>query len=96
MSAGGVYKRTRCHCRIKFQRAEERFDGVAGCLSPHAGGSSRQIVLAVEVERNRFRLISDRETACLMSLPDGYVLLDTCNDAYHLTGDGVEILSSDT
>jgi len=34
----------------KTQRAEVRFDEVAGCLRTPAGGSSRQTVLLVEAE----------------------------------------------
>ena len=88
---GGVYKRTRYHHGIKVQRAEVRFDGVAGCLRTPAGGSSRQIILVVEGERIRSRLISSRETARLMGLPDSYELPTAYNEAYHLTGDGVAV-----
>lgn len=89
--AGGVYKRTRSSRGVKVQRAEARFDGVAGCLRTPAGGSSRQIVLVVEGERVRSRLISARETARLMGLPDSYVLPASRNEAYQLTGDGVAV-----
>ena len=42
---GGVYKRTRFDAKgIKIQRAEVRFDDVAGCLRTPAGGSSRQTI----------------------------------------------------
>jgi DNA (cytosine-5)-methyltransferase 1 len=34
-------------------------------------------------------LISPRETARLMGLPDRYALPKNYNEAYHLTGDGV-------
>ena len=88
---GGVYKRTRYHHGIKVQRAEVRFDDVAGCLRTPAGGSSRQIILVVEGERIRSRLISTRETARLMGLPDSYELPKAYNEAYHLTGDGVAV-----
>ena len=89
---GGVYKRTRPNGhRRKVQRAEVRFDDVSGCLRTPAGGSSRQVVLIVEGESVRARLISGRETARLMGLPDDYVLPDNYNEAYHLTGDGVVV-----
>ena len=39
----------------------------------------------------RSRLISSRETARLVGLPDEYVLPDNYNEAYHLTGDGVVV-----
>ena len=89
---GTVYKRTRRDetCR-KVQRAEVRFDDIAGCLRTPAGGSSRQIVLVVEGRKVRSRLISSRETARLMGLPDDYILPENYNEAYHLTGDGVVV-----
>lgn len=88
---GGVYKRTRFHHGIKVQRAEVRFDNIAGCLRTPAGGSSRQLILVVEGEKIRSRLISTRETARLMGLPDSYKLPAAYNEAYHLTGDGVAV-----
>jgi len=89
---GGVYKRTRhdAHGR-KVQRAEIRFDNVSGCLRTPAGGSSRQVILIVEGESVKGRLISTRETARLMGLPDTYQLPENYNEAYHLTGDGVVV-----
>lgn len=87
---GGLYRRTRVDgAGNKVQRAEVRFDDVAGCLRTPAGGSSRQIILVVDGPRVRSRLISARETARLMGLADDYVLPRNYNDAYHLTGDGV-------
>lgn len=87
---GGVYRRTRFDENgVKVQRAEVRFDDVAGCLRTPAGGSSRQIILVIDGPRVRSRLISARETARLMGLKDDYVLPHRYNDAYHLTGDGV-------
>ncbi|SDQ27925.1 DNA cytosine methyltransferase [Brevundimonas sp. 374] len=87
---GGVYRRTRFDVDgAKVQRAEVRFDDVAGCLRTPAGGSSRQIILVVDGPRVRSRLISARETARLMGLDDSYVLPSRYNEAYHLTGDGV-------
>lgn len=89
---GGVYRRTRLDEQgHKVQRAEVRFDEVAGCLRTPAGGSSRQIILVVEGYRVRSRLISARETARLMGLGDSYVLPRNYNEAYHLTGDGVAV-----
>lgn len=88
---GGVYKRTRFHHGIKVQRAEVRFDDVAGCLRTPAGGSSRQLILTVDGNKVRSRLISSRETARLMGLPDTYKLPNGYNEAYHLTGDGVAV-----
>ncbi len=86
---GTLYRRTRYQAGQKIQRAEARFDDVAGCLRTPAGGSSRQFVLIVEKGRVRSRLMSARETARLMGLPDAYRLPARYNEAYHLTGDGV-------
>lgn len=89
---GAVYKRTRRNAvGRKVQRAEIRFDDVAGCLRTPAGGSSRQLILVVEGRKVRSRLISSRETARLMGLPDSYKLPEKYNEAYHLTGDGVAV-----
>ncbi|MBI3275405.1 MAG: DNA cytosine methyltransferase, partial [Methylocystis sp.] len=87
---GTLYRRTRYDVDgEKIQRAEARFDDVAGCLRTPAGGSSRQTILVVEGGRIRSRLISVRETARLMGLSDEYILPPNYNEAYHLTGDGV-------
>jgi len=89
---GTVYKRTRLNENdVKVQRAEVRFDGIAGCLRTSSGGSSRQLVLIVHGQLVRSRLLSSRETARLMGLPDTYQLPKSYNEAYHLTGDGVVV-----
>jgi DNA (cytosine-5)-methyltransferase 1 len=87
---GAVYRRTRPDENgIKRQRAEVRFDDVAGCLRTPAGGSSRQIILVVERKNVRSRLLSPREAARLMGLGDDYRLPERYNHAYHVCGDGV-------
>lgn len=89
---GALYKRTRPDGQGgKIQRAEIRFDGLAGCLRTPAGGSSRQSILIVEGEKLASRLLTARETARLMGLPDSYLLPGSYTDAYHLTGDGVAV-----
>lgn len=88
---GTIYKRTRHEHGIKVQRAEIRFDEIAGCLRTPTGGSSRQLIMIVEGNKIRSRLISTRETARLMGLPDTYSLPERYNEAYHLTGDGVAV-----
>lgn len=94
---GAVYKRTRPAERGKageggkVQRAEVRFDDVAGCLRTPGGGSSRQTILVLEGRHVRSRLLSARETARLMGLPDTYRLPTSYYDACHLTGDGVAV-----
>ena len=89
---GGIYKRTRLDENgEKVQRAEVRFDDVAGCLRTPAGGSSRQVIIVVDGAKVRSRLISSRETARLMGLQEEYQLPKNYNEAYHLTGDGVAV-----
>ncbi|MCP2298328.1 DNA (cytosine-5)-methyltransferase 1 [Nocardia amikacinitolerans] len=100
---GTVYKRMRPEgevigyddkgkpIRKKVQRAEVRFDDIAGCLRTPTGGSSRQTILVIDGERVRSRLLSPREAARLMGLAKNYELPDKYNDAYHLAGDGVVV-----
>lgn len=89
---GGVYNRTRLDERaVKVQRSEVRFDDVSGCLRTPSGGSSRQVILVIDGQKIRSRLISARETARLMGLSDDYKLPKNYNEAYHLTGDGVVV-----
>ena len=89
-TVGGVYRRTRPDDNgVGRQRAEVRFDDVAGCLRTPVGGSSRQTILVVEGDLVRSRLLSPREAARLMGLSEDYVLPPRYNDAYHVCGDGV-------
>ncbi len=89
---GTVYKRTRRDTSgARVQRAEVRFDDIAGCLRTPAGGSSRQTIIIVEGQDIRTRLLSGREAARLMGLPDAYRLPERYNDAYHLLGDGLVV-----
>jgi DNA (cytosine-5)-methyltransferase 1 len=87
VQVGTIYKRT----RNGVQRAEVRFDGVAGCLRTPGGGSSRQTIMVVKGAKIKSRLISPREAARLMGLPDSYKLPEKYNEAYHLMGDGVVV-----
>jgi DNA (cytosine-5)-methyltransferase 1 len=89
---GAIYKRTRSDENgVRAQRAEIRFDDVAGCLRTPVGGSSRQSIMIVEGNKIRSRLLSPREAARLMGLPDSYKLPTNYNEAYHLSGDGVAV-----
>ncbi|HTR00850.1 MAG TPA: DNA cytosine methyltransferase, partial [Candidatus Acidoferrum sp.] len=92
-TVGCIYKRMRPNESGKknIQRAEVRFEKLAGCLRTPTGGASRQLILVVQGKRVRSRLISSRETARLMGLPEAYRLPENYYDAYHLTGDGVVV-----
>jgi DNA (cytosine-5)-methyltransferase 1 len=92
LKVGTIYRRTRIdEVGKKVQRAEVRFDDIAGCLRTPAGGSSRQTLLIVEGQKVRSRLLSPREAANLMGLPKKFKLPKRYNDAYHLAGDGVAV-----
>lgn len=88
--AGGLYRRTRKDKDGKsIQRAEVRFD-IAGCLRTPAGGSSRLTLMIAEPDGSlRARLLSAREAARLMGLPEDYRLPKSYTAAYKLAGDGV-------
>jgi DNA (cytosine-5)-methyltransferase 1 len=88
--AGGLYRRTRKDANgVSVQRAEVRFD-VAGCLRTPAGGSSRLTLMIAEPDGSlRTRLLSAREAARLMGLPEDYRLPASYTAAYKLAGDGV-------
>lgn len=84
---GFLYKRT----RGGIQRAEARFDGLAGCLRTPAGGSSRQTVVQIDRGVLRTRLLSAREAARLMGAPDSFILPPRYQDAYRAMGDAVAV-----
>lgn len=86
-TVGGIYRRT----RNGAQCAEVRFDTLAGCLRTPGGGSSRQSVIIIDRGSSKTRLLSPREAARLMGLPDSYKLPSNYNQAYKLCGDGVAV-----
>ncbi|MGE5502048.1 MAG: DNA cytosine methyltransferase [Ignavibacteriales bacterium] len=86
-SVGAVFRRT----RADGQRAEVRTDGLAGCLRTPRGGSSRQTIVAVTEGKVRSRLLTPREGARLMGLPDSYRLPERTTAALHVVGDGVAV-----
>jgi DNA (cytosine-5)-methyltransferase 1 len=88
-AVGALFRRVRIENGVKRQRAEVRFDGLAGCLRTPAGGSSRQMLVFVDGARVRSRLMTAREGARLMGLPDDFPLPDSQSKALHLVGDGV-------
>jgi DNA (cytosine-5)-methyltransferase 1 len=92
MLVGTVYRRTRPDADGNgIQRAEVRFDNISGCLRTPVGGSSRQTIMIVEGNRVRSRLLSSREAARLMGVPEDYPLPSNYNEAYHLLGDGLVV-----
>lgn len=81
------YKRT----RHGEQVMELRFDGVAGCLRTPEGGSSRQFLVLRREGKLHTRLVTARETARLMGVPDSYKLVGSYNDVYKAMGDAVAV-----
>jgi len=86
---GTAYRRVRVEHGVRVQRAELRFDGLAGCLRTPAGGSSRQFVVEVAGGEVRSRRLTAREGARLMGLPDDYLLPAGATAAWRVVGDGV-------
>jgi len=90
-TVGALFMRTRKTKATKKVFAEVRFDGISGCLRTPNGGSSRQSILYVDGQAVRSRLLTGRETARLMGLPDSFKLPQNQNATLHLTGDGVAV-----
>jgi DNA (cytosine-5)-methyltransferase 1 len=90
-TVGGLFRRMRVENGVRVQRAEARFDGLAGCLRTPRGGSSRQTLVVVDSGVVRTRLINPREAARLMGLPETYRLPKAATSALHVAGDGVAV-----
>ena len=91
-AVGAVYRRMRLEDGVKVQRAEVRFDGLAGCLRTPRGGSSRQVIVVVENGcRPHPASEPPREAARLMGLPESYKLPAAATAALHVAGDGVAV-----
>jgi DNA (cytosine-5)-methyltransferase 1 len=88
---GAAYRRVRVEAGRRVQRAELRFDGLAGCLRTPAGGSSRQFVVETRNGAARSRRLTAREGARLMGLPDSYRLPEREMAAWRVIGDGVAV-----
>lgn len=86
---GAGYKRVRVENGKKHVRFEARFDGLSGCIRTPAGGSSRQVIVVVDKGRLQSRLMTPREAARAMGLPEDYILPAGATAALKLIGDGV-------
>ena len=89
--AGAVFRRIREEKGARIQRAEIRYDGMAGCLRTPAGGSSKQLLLVTENGRGRLLPLLATEAARLMGCDDGYVLPPKETAALKVLGDGVSV-----
>jgi DNA (cytosine-5)-methyltransferase 1 len=90
-AVGAIFRRMRHESGRSVQRAEVRFDGLAGCLRTPRGGSSRQVIAVVDDGQVRTRLLTPREAARLMGLPDSYRLPDSTSAGLQVAGDGVAV-----
>ncbi|SFW32046.1 DNA cytosine methyltransferase [Nitrosovibrio sp. Nv17] len=88
---GSLYLRMRPAKDGNVQCAEIAFSTTLGCLRTPRGGASRPRIIVVEGHRVRTRLLSPREAAGLMGLPDDHPLPDSYQHAFQLIGDGVVI-----
>ena len=86
-TAAPGYRRTRNGTQV----LELRFDGIAGCLRTPEGGSSRQFIVLKRDGKLTTRLLTAREAARLMGLPERYKLPENYNDAYKAMGDAVAV-----
>jgi DNA (cytosine-5)-methyltransferase 1 len=86
---GAAFRRVRVENGVKRSRIEARFDGLAGCVRTPAGGSSRQIIMDIRDGEIRTRLMTPREAARVMGLPEDYQLPEGATAALKLIGDGV-------
>ncbi len=68
-----------------------RLDGLAGCLRTPGGGSSRQFLVVAENGDICSRLLTAREGARLMGLPDHYRLPKSQSAGLKVVGDGVAV-----
>ena len=75
----------------KVQRAEARFDGMAGCLRAPTGGSSRQQVIYVIGNDIKSRLLTGDEALRLMGVSENYIAPVKYNDQYKIAGEGVAV-----
>ncbi len=86
-AVGAVFRRM----RGASQRAEVRFDGLAGCVRTPGGGSSRQLLVVAEKGQVRSRWLTAREAARLMGLQETYQLPVSQSAALKVIGDGVAV-----
>ena len=87
--AGAVYRRIRIENGERVQRAEIRYDGLAGCLRTPGGGSSKQLLVVSEHGKARLRPLTAREAARLMGAPEDYILPLKETPALQVVGDAV-------
>ncbi|MDZ4760131.1 MAG: DNA cytosine methyltransferase [Alphaproteobacteria bacterium] len=90
-NAGAVFRRIRTENGKRIQRAEIRYDGLAGCLRTPGGGSSKQLLLVTHNGEARLRPLLATEAARLMGCDEGFVLPEKETAALKVLGDGVSV-----
>ena len=90
---GSLYLRMRKEQGVNQQRAEITFSTVLGCLRTPKGGASRPRIIVVRGNQVRTRLLSVKEAAALMGLPENFTLPAAYQSAFKIIGDGLAVPS---
>ncbi|MGY5956491.1 DNA cytosine methyltransferase [Kosakonia sp. BK9b] len=90
---GSLYLRMRKEKGINRQRTEITFSSVLGCLRTPKGGASRPRIIVVKGNQVKTRLLSVKEAAALMGLPDDFILPAAYQSAFKVIGDGLAVPS---
>ncbi|HEJ9032849.1 TPA: DNA cytosine methyltransferase [Serratia marcescens] len=90
---GSLYLRMRKEKGVNRQRTEITFSAVLGCLRTPKGGASRPRIIVVKGEQVKTRLLSVKEAAALMGLPDDFILPVAYHSAFKVIGDGLAVPS---
>jgi DNA (cytosine-5)-methyltransferase 1 len=88
---GSLSLRMRPERGANVQRAEISFGATLCCLRTPRGGASRPRIIVVKGNDIRTRLLTAREAANLMGLPDDHPLPENYQHAFQLIGDGVAV-----
>ncbi|WP_246760633.1 DNA cytosine methyltransferase [Erwinia phyllosphaerae] len=89
--AGSLYLRMRKEKGVNRQRTEITFSTVLGCLRTPKGGASRPRIIVVKGSQVKTRLLSVKEAAALMGLPDDFILPTAYQSAFKVIGDGLAV-----
>ncbi|WP_447889512.1 DNA cytosine methyltransferase [Serratia fonticola] len=90
---GSLYLRMRKEKGVNRQRAEITFSTVLGCLRTPKGGASRPRIIVASSDQVKTRLLSVKEAAALMGLPDSFILPVSYQSAFKVIGDGLAVPS---
>ncbi|MEE3664762.1 DNA (cytosine-5-)-methyltransferase [Brenneria sp. g21c3] len=90
---GSLYLRMRKEKGVNQQRAEITFSAVLGCLRTPKGGASRPRIIVVKGHQVKTRLLSVKEAAALMGLPEDFILPPAYQSAFKIIGDGLAVPS---